>query len=102
MERGMKRVNASSESRQAEDALAEALLDSKNFHALVAHLKSCAKQKDMFKGNRLHAYILNRGLLKENTLIGSTLISMYANCGALAIAQQVFDELPLRDVVSWN
>eukprot|EP00250_Pteridium_aquilinum_P033476 c5706_g1_i1 orf=1-207(+) len=27
---------------------------------------------------------------------------MYAKCGALPRAQEVFDELPVRTVVSWN
>jgi pentatricopeptide repeat protein len=42
--------------------------------------------------------------LEGNVLVGSSLVDMYAKCGILSSAQNVFDSLPLqaRDVVSWN
>lgn len=70
--------------------------------AIVAQLKACAYQKDLYNGSRLHTDILNNGLLKTNIFIGNTLIHMYAKCGALVMAQKVFDELPVQNVISWN
>eukprot|EP00250_Pteridium_aquilinum_P027269 c34572_g1_i1 orf=133-510(+) len=58
---------------------------------LVSLLKACAKRKDLHKGNTLHADIRRRGLVQKNIFIGNTLIYMFAKCGALAKAQQVFD-----------
>eukprot|EP00250_Pteridium_aquilinum_P019334 c24391_g4_i1 orf=349-705(+) len=69
---------------------------------LVALLKACVKEKDLYKGSRLHADVLKRGLLQENIFVGGTLVNLYAKAGALAKAQQVFDELLARDVVSWT
>eukprot|EP00250_Pteridium_aquilinum_P032316 c45507_g1_i1 orf=3-296(-) len=70
--------------------------------ALVALLKACAKQKDLYEGSRLHAQVLKRGLLTRNTFIANTLLHLYAISGALLKAEQVFEEFLLRDVVSWT
>lgn len=34
--------------------------------------------------------------------IGNTLLRMYAACGAVRLARRVFDEMTVRDVVSWS
>lgn len=34
--------------------------------------------------------------------VGNTLLMLYGNCGFLNDARRVFDEMPERDVVSWN
>ncbi|KAI5061774.1 hypothetical protein GOP47_0024279 [Adiantum capillus-veneris] len=68
----------------------------------VSLLKDCAKKKDLCQGSRIHADVRDSGLLENNTYLGNTLVNMYAKCGALVKAQQVVDELPIRDVVSWN
>ena len=35
-------------------------------------------------------------------MLGTTLVDMYAKCGALTEAQQVLKELSVRDIVSWS
>ena len=35
-------------------------------------------------------------------MLGNTLLDMYAKCGAMNKARNVFEQLPMRDVVSWN
>lgn len=69
---------------------------------LVCSLKACTIIGDMVKGQEMHAEIERRGLLDDDIFIGSALVDMYAKHGLLAIAQQVFDGLPSRNVVSWN
>ncbi|KAH7294593.1 hypothetical protein KP509_27G008800 [Ceratopteris richardii] len=68
----------------------------------VEILKVCAEFKYLEQGSKLHAYILDKNLLESEIAIGNTLISMYAKCDDLIKAQNVFDELPARNVVSWN
>ncbi|KAH7297578.1 hypothetical protein KP509_25G002100 [Ceratopteris richardii] len=70
--------------------------------AIVQSLKSCTKQKNLRKGSKLHGQALKTGLLRHNIFVGSATVHMYAACGALAKAQQVFDELPSHNVVSWT
>eukprot|EP00250_Pteridium_aquilinum_P028288 c36906_g1_i1 orf=1-474(-) len=47
---------------------------------LVAQLKTCAQQKDLYSGSRIHVDISRRGLLKENVFVASALVNMYAKC----------------------
>ena len=69
---------------------------------LVDLLRICAKKKDLETGIRLHADILRKKLLEKHPYIGSTLVSMYAKCGKLDKACQVFEELPVQDGIAWN
>ncbi|KAH7432288.1 hypothetical protein KP509_07G016600 [Ceratopteris richardii] len=49
----------------------------------------------------LHNWIV-KSFLSSDTLIGSSLVDMYAKCGSLQEAQRVFDYLPKRTVISWS
>eukprot|EP00250_Pteridium_aquilinum_P009366 c18623_g2_i1 orf=439-903(+) len=69
---------------------------------LLDLIKACSKQKDLDTGSRIHADILERGLLRKDISLGNALLSMYVKCGTLAKAQETFDELPSRNVVTWN
>lgn len=68
----------------------------------VALLKACIKLKDVEQGRSIHAHVSNQGLLRKDAYVGCSLVDMYAKCGALINAQQVFDVLPVRSVVSWT
>ncbi|KAI5080121.1 hypothetical protein GOP47_0005600 [Adiantum capillus-veneris] len=70
--------------------------------SFMTSLKACAKKKDLYQGSRIHADIRDSGLLEKDTCLGNMLVSMYTKCGALVRAQQVVDELPVRDIVSWT
>ncbi|KAI5072782.1 hypothetical protein GOP47_0012888 [Adiantum capillus-veneris] len=70
--------------------------------AIVAALKSAAKVRDFHRGSQIHADLMGTGLLENNVFVGSSLVNMYAKCGALAKAQDVLDGLQVRNVVSWN
>jgi pentatricopeptide repeat protein len=41
-------------------------------------------------------------LLQTDLVLGNSLIIMYAKCGALDEAQNVFEQLPVKDVMSWT
>jgi pentatricopeptide repeat protein len=43
-----------------------------------------------------------RGGFELDTFVGSALVDMYAKCGSIEDACNVFDKLPQRDVVAWN
>ena len=75
---------------------------SKEDFNVVAFLKACAHKKDLCEGSRIHASIVRKGLLEKSPYLATTLISMYAKCGALLKAQKVLEELPTRNVISWN
>ena len=70
--------------------------------AFISLLKACAKTRDLCKGMHLHADIVKRGLLQKSPYVGSSLINMYAKCGHFAKATQVLEEIPIRNIASWN
>lgn len=69
---------------------------------LVKLLKACAERQDLRRGIQLHASIAKRGVHKNNAFVGSALVNMYAKCGALKKAKEAFDEVCMKNVVSWN
>lgn len=75
---------------------------SPNDVTLVCSLKACGSLGAVNTGHSLHAEIERKGLLGKYPLVGNTLVDMYARLGLLARAQQVFDKLPVRNVISWT
>ncbi|KAH7433435.1 hypothetical protein KP509_07G069700 [Ceratopteris richardii] len=65
-------------------------------------LKACGSTGANDKGEKVHEEIIRQGLLDNNLLLGNTLVDMYSKCGALGKAQQVMEELSVRDDVTWN
>lgn len=65
-------------------------------------LKACGIKGALEIGEKIHAEIHHQGLLQGNVILGTSLLDMYAKCNELGKAQEVFDNLPSRDVVSWN
>ena len=53
-------------------------------------------------GEEIAVEACKQGLLGKELILGTTLVDMYAKCGMLRKAQEVFEKLPLRDEVSWN
>jgi pentatricopeptide repeat protein len=64
-------------------------------------LKACAGLVVIEQGRRIHDYILRYGF-ESDAFVGSALIDMYAKCGEVELARQVFDRMSQRDVVSWT
>lgn len=75
---------------------------SPNSVTFVSSLKACGTVKDGKKGQHIHSDIDREGLLKNDLAAGNALVDMYAKCGSLTQAQEVFDRLPIRDVITWN
>lgn len=67
----------------------------------VCSLKASSSAKLSSWGQKQHVQIIMKGL-EEHPFVGSALVDMYANCGLLVEAQQVLDELPVRNVVVWT
>ncbi|KAI5069880.1 hypothetical protein GOP47_0016181 [Adiantum capillus-veneris] len=65
-------------------------------------LKACGSIGAFKKGIDIHVEISKLGLLKADLVLGNALIDMYVKCGMFKEAQYVFDELPVRDNISWN
>ncbi|KAL6605909.1 hypothetical protein ACP70R_041562 [Stipagrostis hirtigluma subsp. patula] len=64
-------------------------------------LKASARCSDAAATLQLHALVLRLGVIADVRLM-TTLLDSYAKCGDLTSARQVFDEMSVRDVASWN
>ena len=64
-------------------------------------LKECGNTGAISEGRMLHIDIFFKGYELENS-IGNSLIAMYAKCGALQDAQNIFDKLSDRDAIAWT
>ena len=75
---------------------------SPNDITFICILKAIGATGAIQKGKEIHDEIVDRGLLKNNIYLGNALVDMYAKCGALTKAKNVFEELQARNIVSWN
>lgn len=64
-------------------------------------LKACAKMEAILHGRLIHSSA-NKTSALSNVFVGSALIYMYAKCGYVTEASQVFDSMPVRNLVSWK
>ncbi|KAF3780897.1 Pentatricopeptide repeat-containing protein [Nymphaea thermarum] len=68
---------------------------------LVCIVSACADLGALDRGKRLHSF-LDAHRIKLNTVLGPALTDMYAKCGSIEEAIQVFHLIPRKDVLSWN
>ncbi|KAL1158311.1 hypothetical protein V6Z11_A08G216200 [Gossypium hirsutum] len=68
---------------------------------IVSILPICAPLNDILNGMSIHVFSIKRGL-EYDLFVSNALINMYAKFGKFANAQKVFDNMVIRDVVSWN
>ena len=64
-------------------------------------LRACANLASLTLGKQLHSHIIRSGYI-SNVFSGSALLDMYAKCGSIENALQMFQEMPVRNSVSWN
>ncbi|XP_024520247.1 pentatricopeptide repeat-containing protein At4g18520, chloroplastic-like isoform X2 [Selaginella moellendorffii] len=70
--------------------------------AIVAALKCCGSAKDLHNGRMIHRDAI-QGAAASNLFVATTLVHMYARCGSLGEAFQVFEGMDRsKNVVAWN
>ncbi|CAA7389324.1 unnamed protein product [Spirodela intermedia] len=68
---------------------------------LVRVLCICSQLGDSQAGERIHRYIQEKAM-HCNVFVATSLVDMYAKCGDMERARQVFEQMPERDVVTWS
>jgi len=68
---------------------------------VVSILPVCAQSDDVVNGVLIHLHVLKHGL-DTDVFVSNALINMYSKFGRLQDAQRVFDQMEVRDLVSWN
>ncbi|KAJ6689942.1 hypothetical protein OIU85_006250 [Salix viminalis] len=64
-------------------------------------LRACAGFGDMFTGAKVHGRIIKCGF-DNDPFIETSLLGLYGELGCLNDARKVFDDIPVRDLVSWS
>ncbi|XP_058068821.1 pentatricopeptide repeat-containing protein At4g39530-like [Magnolia sinica] len=64
-------------------------------------LKACGSLAGLEQGRCIHGCCIKHGIFDEE-FTKSSLLDMYAKCGALEESYRLFDEFHNRDIVSWN
>ncbi|CAL5407898.1 unnamed protein product [Camellia sinensis] len=68
---------------------------------IASVLPGCGDLSALLLGRQIHEYV-ERKRLRPNLSLENALIDMYAKCGCLRDAREVFDGMHGRDVVSWT
>lgn len=68
---------------------------------LTSVLSACASLGALDYGRWVHECIDRRGI-KWDIQIGTAMIDMYAKCGCIKMALQIFIEMPCKNIVTWN
>eukprot|EP01018_Ginkgo_biloba_P001238 Gb_28665 [translate_table: standard] len=72
-----------------------------NSKTFASVLPACADLAALEQGIEIHEEII-RSQLHCDVFVGNALVDMYAKCGCIEYAHNLFDKMPHRDVVSWN
>ncbi|KAH0450847.1 hypothetical protein IEQ34_021539 [Dendrobium chrysotoxum] len=68
---------------------------------LITVLTACGRLGILDLGQWIEGYVQENGL-KSNQNLVTSLVDMYAKCGQVDKARNLFDEMVLRDVVAWS
>jgi pentatricopeptide repeat protein len=52
-------------------------------------------------GREIHGQVVKLGF-ESNVFVGIALVDMYAKCGRVDVARQMFYLMPVRNIVSWT
>ncbi|KAJ7953181.1 Pentatricopeptide repeat [Quillaja saponaria] len=64
-------------------------------------LKACGAGKAYKRGQVIHGHAVKSGF-DLDLFVGNGLVAFYAKCQEVKMSRKVFDEIPDKDVVSWN
>lgn len=68
---------------------------------LSSVLAACANVGALKQGKWIHTY-MRKNSIPVDDVLGSALLDMYAKCGRLDLAWEVFEKMKLKEISSWN
>lgn len=72
-----------------------------NSSTFTSILNVCKSSDSLELGKWVHFLIMKAGL-ESDLHVSNALVSMFVNCGDLMSAKNLFNDMPKRDLVSWN
>ncbi|KAI3941722.1 hypothetical protein MKX01_014476 [Papaver californicum] len=76
-----------------------------NHITFINLLSACAdfpSDKTLYFGASVHYYLYKLGMIKDNVMLGTAILDMYSKCRHVDLARMVFDEMTVKNSVSWN
>ncbi|XP_028791468.1 pentatricopeptide repeat-containing protein At5g66520-like [Neltuma alba] len=70
-------------------------------YILSSMLTACANLGALDLGRWIHSY-MERNFIQMESVLGTALLDMYAKCGRLDTAWEVFENIPVKEVFTWN
>ncbi|RYR51611.1 hypothetical protein Ahy_A06g026589 isoform A [Arachis hypogaea] len=71
-------------------------------HTLVSVLSACGQLSCLNLGHWIHHHFVNEKRVHLSVTMGNAIIDMYAKCGSIDAAAEVFKVMPVRSLISWN
>ncbi|KAJ3675122.1 hypothetical protein LUZ60_004164 [Juncus effusus] len=68
---------------------------------IVGLMSACSQIGSLTLAKWIDSYISSKSIDIKNPRVLTTLIDMHAKCGNITRAQQLFDEMPQRDIISY-
>lgn len=72
-----------------------------DYVTIIAVLSACANLGALNLGLWINRFVMGKEFA-DNIRLFNTLIDMYARCGRVDFARQIFEQMPSRTLVSWN
>ncbi|KAF0933259.1 hypothetical protein E2562_017050 [Oryza meyeriana var. granulata] len=72
-----------------------------DFVTVLSIVQACSNAGLLQQGQMLHGYIIKSGSLCVVSICNA-LISMYAKLGRIDFSEQIFEQMDIKDIVSWN
>ncbi|MFS7981467.1 putative tetratricopeptide-like helical domain superfamily, DYW domain-containing protein [Helianthus anomalus] len=69
--------------------------------SLITCVTACILAKSLKDGRYVHQTARKHGLMFD-LLVSNSLLKMYIECGSVKDARGLFDQMPLRDAISWT
>ncbi|ESQ32639.1 hypothetical protein EUTSA_v10005682mg [Eutrema salsugineum] len=69
--------------------------------SVTTALTACAQVGALAQGKLIHKLLKKKKLLESDIYVGTALVDMYAKCGCIETALEVFENLSRRNVFSW-
>ncbi|GAB4855642.1 hypothetical protein Ancab_024264 [Ancistrocladus abbreviatus] len=69
---------------------------------VVSMLPICARSGAVGVGKWIHSYAQSSELFRDFITVGNSIVNFYCKCGDIATAQRIFQEMPNKNVISWN
>ncbi|KAF8400165.1 hypothetical protein HHK36_013461 [Tetracentron sinense] len=100
MIRASQRDGSFTESLQLYSSMLKSGVHGSNFTFPLV-IQACSKLGSIRVGTKIHAHVFLMGF-QSDIFVQTALIDLYSKCSTLVSSRQIFDEMPLKSVVSWN